>query len=152
MTVELKRALLDVLEKAVRDANGTAIRAGYTGKDGPDTPPLGETGLSVAQIMFFHEFGLGVPERSTVRAGVAAARAEVKGAALRAAKALLNGADPRQAMSEPGEVIVKAIRDRIAGGVSPPLDEDTLNNPEQDHVLPLDDREILAAINWRLDR
>ena len=96
--VTLERFKLDALIAATAKLKGKGVRFGYTGDDAATTPPLGDSGQTVATIMQLHEFGIGVPERSTVRATVAAKRTELAKASADGATAALKSGDPRDAL------------------------------------------------------
>lgn len=76
--------------------------------------------LSVAEIADAHEFGLGVPERSWLRAWVDENQAMIRNDLRRAAMRMIEGKlTAQQAADLLGTKYVAAIQTRIANGIAP---------------------------------
>jgi hypothetical protein len=111
--------------------------------------PHGNTGLTVGELADIHEFGLGVPERSFLRAWFDENRAQVQ-ETLRAAhrQVLLGKLTPKRAGELIGLKFAGEIQKFIAEGhVQPPLSEQTVKKKGSSVPL-IDTGQLRAAISW----
>lgn len=109
-------------------------------------------GATVIEIATINEFGLGVPERSFIRAW-ADAKAEVhKDNVRKLGRALVKGTvkDARAGLGQLGEAYVGEVQARIAGGIAPPNAPATVKR--KGSSTPLVDKGILrSSIAARVD-
>ena len=165
MTVEIIRRDLGVgaIRSASKATNGKAVAFGSTGPKASDLHIDGETGevgdISVAGLLGAHEFGIGVPERSVIRAYVASQPSELKGAVKATFREVVNGTTPSSSITRTGELAVKGLRKRIEQRIPPPLEASTLTARERESELsrgsegkPLKDTEqILDSLGFRVE-
>lgn len=84
-------------------------------------------GLTVLDVATFHEFGLGVPERSFLRGYVDENKARIRGMIKSLATMVQQGKlDQDTALEKLGLTIVGEIQKRIAKGIPPPNAESTI--------------------------
>lgn len=77
-------------------------------------------GIGVVEIANIHEFGLGVPQRSFIRAWVDEKREEIASLTNRAAQAIVAGKlDHDRALEQMGLLFVASIQKRMAAGIAP---------------------------------
>lgn len=80
--------------------------------------------LTVAEIAAIHEYGLGVPERSWLRAFVDENREQLLDMLAKVAVQTASG-NGDQAMERFGLAVVGMVKKRITEGIDPPLTEET---------------------------
>ena len=105
-------------------ANGPGVTVGIHANKGA-TPHKGkgkdERPLTILEVGYVNEFGLGVPERSFIRAWFDAAKPENVALAQRMLRRILKGQISLEtALEQMGASFVGAIQKRIALGVPPP--------------------------------
>jgi hypothetical protein len=109
----------------------------------------GSPGMTVSDLATIHEFGLGVPERSFLRAWFDSNRASIE-VTLRAAhrQVLLGKLTPKRAGELIGLKFAGEVQKYIAEGhVQPPLSEQTVK--KKGSSVPLvDTGQLRAAISW----
>lgn len=114
----------------------------------------GKPGLPIATILAFHEFGLGVPQRSVIRATLASRRAELAQRATVAAAQVVGGRSVERAVEEVGRWLSRAFVRRIEEGLTPPLARSTLEKGHRISHLPLlksgQIRQFVRAIRFRV--
>lgn len=84
----------------------------------------GDSGLTVAAVAAFHEFGFGVPQRSWLRDTIDAEEADLKRFMRQLGKAMISNRRrlrPRRALELFGLRVETAIRKRIRDGIPPEL-------------------------------
>lgn len=88
----------------------------------------GDEGPTVAEIATYNEFGLGVPERSFIRAYVDENEAVLQERMRKIAQAIKDGkiATPEQGLERFGLLVVGEIQSRISDGIEPPNAESTI--------------------------
>ncbi len=130
------------------DALLLALSRARPGGPGVDVGIIGEgdqhqdTGLTVAEVAEFHEFGLGVPQRSFIRAWVDGAQDQIKDFQRKLALRIIRSEITReQALELLGIWAVGEIQKRIAEGIAPDLDQKTIDRKSKDG------REPTALIN-----
>lgn len=114
----------------------------------------GSSGLTTAALAAVHEFGIGVPERSFMRSTVnekLRAMRAIYGAGMRRVAQGRSTTD--EVLERIGERVSAEMRRRLLAGISPPLSERTLNDPDRDpRGLPLVDTEqILEAVGFEIE-
>ncbi len=110
-----------LLDAVAKNFGGKALKVGTFGDAAAQRHE--DSSLSVGDVMAAHEFGLGVPERSWLRATLDAHAQALLGDVKQAALAVYqNRATPEQALGLLGLRIVGLIRERIASGIAPALD------------------------------
>lgn len=121
--VELDTTVLDQIRARLRELVRTQAQVGIFSESGTvDEDPS----LTVAQLGAFHEFGLGVPERSFLRS-TTHRRARDTGELLGKATArVITGQSPDVAMGVVGEVWTGWVRETIRDRIPPPLAPATL--------------------------
>jgi hypothetical protein len=87
--------------------------------------------VTVAQVAAFHEFGLGVPERSWLRDFVDEHRSELLAMLREVGVQIARGADTDQAMAGFGLAVVGMMKERIIAGIEPELAEETRRKKQQ---------------------
>lgn len=146
-------------------ADGAEIFFGSTGGAAADSyiePVKGmPLEISVAGILAVHEFGIGVPERSVIRAWLASGAPELKGSILGVFDVILDGEDRiERSLEGQGEVTAKALRKFISGGrVKPGVSEATAERRGDASALTrdggnkslLDTKQILDSISFRVE-
>jgi hypothetical protein len=111
MAAFLKRLTSPEVSVGVHSADGSEIEE--------------DSDLTVAEIAAIHEFGLGVPERSWLRAFVDENRDELSRLLAVVATQIAQGKDPDTAMNRFGLHVVGLIKKRIVAGIEPGLAEST---------------------------
>jgi len=92
-----------------------------------DNVKHGNNGLTVSALAAIHEYGLGVPERSFLRAWFDENAEKIRQAISVMAKAIAAGRlTPMQAMAQLGLKFVGEIQARMARNIPPPLDPKTV--------------------------
>lgn len=108
----MKRLTSPEVTVGVHSADGSAVEEGSE--------------LTVAEIAAIHEFGLGVPERSWLRAFVDENRDELSRLLAVTAKQIAEGKQPADvAMNRFGLHVVGMVKKRIVAGIEPGLAEAT---------------------------
>lgn len=111
-----------------------------------ETVPEGTTVLDVA---FWNEFGLGVPERSFIRAWFDSARPDNLALAQRMLIRVLKGQTPlAQALDQMGAKFVGEIQRRIAQGVPPPNAPMTIERKGSSKPL-IDLGQMRQSLTWK---
>jgi hypothetical protein len=108
-------------------------------------------GLTVGDIATIHEYGLGVPERSFIRAWADGAQAENERALQQAAIRVVKGQVPsaKVALDQVGLAFVGAVQARMAGGIPPPLAPATVARKGSSTPL-IDTGQLRASIRHRV--
>lgn len=119
--VELDTAPLEELQDRLRELRRLRGQVGIFREAGDHGP-----GLSVAQLGAFHEFGLGVPERSFLRSTFLARRGDAGEAMGRAVAQVVGGDDPERALGRQVEAMAGWVKIRIRERIAPPLSPATL--------------------------
>lgn len=86
---------------------------------------------TVAEVAAFHEFGLGVPERSWLRDFVDENRTELLSMLRASALEVAKGANAHRQMERFGLAVVGMIKERIIAGIEPSLKEVTKLRKQQ---------------------
>lgn len=113
--------------------------------------PHGDSGLTSAQLLKIHEFGIGVPERSVVRYVKAAHRDKIADAFKHAVvQVITRGWGPDQVAEYVGDIVVELMRQRIESGIPPELAASTRANPDRDprHIPLLDTEQLYRDLAW----
>lgn len=125
---------------------GPAAEAPHRDADGQPGP------LTVAEVAAFHELGLGVPERSFVRAWFEANHQEVLNDLRAGLQAVVQRRlTPEQVTDLIGQKCVAGIRQRIVAGIDPPLAESTIARKKSATPL-IDTGQLWSAITWEVRR
>ena len=111
------------LSKFLKRLTSPEVTVGVHSSDGSQVEE--GSALTVAEIAAIHEFGLGVPERSWLRAFVDENRDELTRLLAITAKQIAEGKDKDQAMNRFGLHVVGLIKRRIVAGIEPGLAEST---------------------------
>ena len=112
MAAFLKRLTSPEVTVGVHSADGSQVEEG--------------SDITVAEIAAIHEFGLGVPERSWLRAFVDENRDELSDMLAATAKLIAQGKYPADvAMNRFGLAVVGMVKKRIVAGIEPGLAEST---------------------------
>lgn len=107
---------------------------------------------TVLDVAIWNEFGIGVPERSFIRAWFDEARSANNALAMKQLKRVLKGQlTPKDALSQMGAVFVGQIQKRIAARIDPPNAPATI--AAKGSSVPLIDEGVLRqSITWLLGR
>ena len=129
-------------------ARGRAVDVGIMGSEADQVYDGGET---VADIASQHEFGLGVPERSFIRAYVDENRAEIERAIREMAKRVVSGELPSfdYGLNLIGVKVQKEIVVRIKAGIAPPLSQVTMDRKGSSVPL-IDTGQLWSSITYAL--
>lgn len=104
------------------DATGTArVLVGIHADDGAEAAS-GGAGQTVVAVASFHEFGLGVPQRSWLRAGIDENRGEINKLTRRLGRAIISNRrrlSANRALDLLGLDIVAKLQARIRAGIPP---------------------------------
>lgn len=120
-------ALMKTLQKVAREK--PEIAAGILGDAGNKPHPSSKTGETVAQIAAKHEFGVGVPQRSFLRATFEANKAEYQGLLARGLMDELMSSIGQRRVFDPNSApalkrlalkMEGDVKKRIAAGIPPP--------------------------------
>ncbi len=100
------------------------VTVGIHAAEGGDSE--GESGLTVAEVGAIHEFGLGAPQRSFLRAFVDENRSKLKDMLAASAREVAKGnITSDQALERFGLAVQGMVRERIVRGIDPELAEST---------------------------
>lgn len=132
-----------------------ALRVGVLEKDAaePYEPREGEPdpGITIGELATIHEFGLGVPERSFLRAWVDERRAEIENVVIRGGRAVALGKMPvRTALEQIGQWAVGSIQTRMAQNIPPPLAPSTIARKGSSVAL-IDTGQLRSSITYEVD-
>lgn len=136
----LRKLLKDATRKgvSVKAANAWRVSVGIHEDDGAKTHEAEdnfgegfgqESPPTIAEVGSFHEFGLGVPQRSFIRGWADENEAENREALRKIGKAVTNGklpGGPKQGLERFGLLAVGGIQKRMAEGIEPALAESTV--------------------------
>jgi hypothetical protein len=142
--VTLDTSGLDALMRRMTELSGTGVVFGSVGEDGGSTGPHpGASGLSVAGVLQIHEFGLGVPERSIIRAVTNGQRDELatslRVGAIAAVKGGAKAGRVAEILGKDAQALLLARHDAL-GSVT---DEDGVTRPALDETGA-----VRASLRW----
>lgn len=122
--------------------NGTKLFVGVPPQ--ADNVKHGKSQLTISALAAIHEYGLGVPERSFIRAWFDENATKIRAAINVMAKAIGSGRLTQdQAMAQLGLKFVGEIQARIARNIPPPLDPKTI--ARKGSSVPLIDTGVLRS-------
>lgn len=91
-----------------------------------------DEGITVAEVAAIHEFGLGVPERSWLRAFVDENESELRKMLSASVKQIASGKlDEEMALSRFGLAVVGMVKKRVTTGIDPELKDETKRRKEK---------------------
>jgi hypothetical protein len=136
--------------KDLRSGEGWTLEVGvldadqHVGKDGRDQP------VTVADVAAFHEFGLGVPQRSFIGAWFDENEQKLQGLAKRRVTAFLDGSEGKEEiLSQVGSFCVGGIQARMAAGIPPELAPATIKAKGSSTPL-IDTGQLRTSITFRV--
>lgn len=133
------------LLEQVRAVKERAVDVGVLGQKAAED----HGGLTVGDVATFHEFGLGVPERSFIRNYVDRSKQAAQALARRCAEAVARGVPAEAALNIIGMSHASAIQEMIADGIDPPLAEETIKRKGSSTPL-IDTGQLRASVTWRI--
>lgn len=133
------------LLEQVRAVKERAVDVGVLGQKAAED----HGGLTVGDVATFHEFGLGVPERSFIRNYVDRSKQAAQALARRCAEAVAKGVPAEAALNIIGMSHASAIQEMIADGIDPPLAEETIKRKGSSTPL-IDTGQLRASVTWRI--
>lgn len=133
------------LLEQIRAIKGAAVDVGVLGQKAAED----HGGLTVGDVATFHEFGIGVPERSFVRNYVDRSKAAAQTLARRCAEAVARGVPAEAALNIIGMSHAAAIQEVIADGIDPPLAPETIKRKGSSVPL-IDTGQLRASVTWRI--
>jgi hypothetical protein len=131
------------------------LKVGIFGEKGDE--PHEDSDLTVLAVATFHEFGLGVPQRSFIRAWCDSHESEVL-ARLRedSERAIVGELTWEQVLNRLGLFIVGGIQEFISAGIDPPLAESTLRrktvNGRIGNVPLINKGQLRSSITYALSK
>lgn len=138
-----------LIKAALEAAKGAELRVGILADKGAETAE-GSKDLTIADVATFNEFGLGVPERSFIRAWYDE-QLEANKAKFRALQAQVLRGEITQATAfkQLGAVFVGDIQKRIAGGIQPGNAESTIARKGSSTPL-VDTGQLKSAVSFEV--
>lgn len=132
-------------------ARGTSgVEVGVLGTKGAAAHRGSDEGITVAEIAEIHEFGLGVPERSWLRAWVDENESKIKARIRKETQAMIREKRPRaQVIARIGVWIQGEIQQRIADGIPPENAETTIQRKGSSTPL-IDQGQMRQSITYRV--
>lgn len=125
MTVKIKDRGAKRVVAEIGKAHKHPVRVGVIGDDADEE--YDDTGVTVAMVGEWAEFGIGQPQRSWLRAWIDENKNEIRKVATVLQRNVIKGRmTERQANAALGEWAAAKIRDRIAKGIAPPNAESTI--------------------------
>lgn len=114
------------LFKRISKGKPVTLTVGIHGEEGDATASGGQ--LSVGEVATFHEFGMGVPQRSFIRDWADQNEDRNRATVRTIAESIVTGKGPtpEQALDQIGLRFVGEIQGRISQGIPPPLAESTI--------------------------
>lgn len=147
-TRSVDRGANALLARAKRLSQGVEVRIGMLDK--AQAEHKGTPGLTVAEVGTFHEFGLGVPQRSFIRGWYDESVEENKRTMAVLQKQVLRGqVSEEQALARFGAKCVGDIQKRIVDGIEPPLAESTVKRKGSSTPL-VDTGQLKASITFEV--
>lgn len=105
----------------------------------------------MAFIAEIHEFGLGVPERSFIRAWFDANQDKIKKAIAAAMQQVIKGKYTKEvALERLGALFASQIQARISSNIPPPLAPSTIKRKGSSVAL-IDTGQLRSAITYRIE-
>lgn len=140
------------LLRTMRDLDGVGLRFGSTNPSGKTPAHPSEPSKTVAQILAFHEYGLGVPRRAIVHPVANGQRDELAEVASEVvADIVKQERSVDDAVEEIGDVAKTLLQDRLFA-LTPPLAPETRAKPGRAPGGPLDDTGAIGrSLGWRRD-
>lgn len=134
------------LRKRLGDALGLSVTVGVHAPEGAKL----DGKLTVAELATIQEYGLGVPERSFIRAWADDMRAENDIALRKIAQAIIKGKyDGRTGLDRFGLLCVGQIQTRISNGIPPANAPSTIKRKGSSTPL-IDDGQLRSAIRHQV--
>ena len=129
--------------------NNARVTVGLHATEGaaPKDDPTDKTWLTLIEVAEFHEFGLGVPQRSFVAGAVDENEAELQAKLTHAMHeaAKPGGMGPEKQLARFGLYVVGVMQERISAGIAPELQESTKQWKARQGVGPKDTPLILTG-------
>lgn len=143
-----------LLERACELAKGATVRVGVLDDATKNVEPGdAPSKLSLLEVAAQHEFGApaaGIPQRSFIRATVDEKRADIGRLQLALAKQVLAGKlTPDQALEQMGAKVAAWCQTRIAEGISPALQPETVRRKGSSTPL-IDTGQLRSSITYRV--
>lgn len=128
------------IQVGILDAEGQA-KIGHDGKEEP---------VSLADVAAFHEYGLGVPQRSFIGAYFDEHDKDIRVRASKSVQAFLKGAISKdQCLAQVGSYCVGGIQVRISEGIEPWLMPATIR--AKGSSIPLiDTGQLRTGVTWKV--
>ncbi len=147
---DVDKGLKKCLETLSKTKQGI-VRVGVLADKGGSEAKTQNSALSVLDVAIFNEFGLGVPERSFIRAYVDENKAKIQTWIRVLAKQIADGKlEPKQALEQLGLKVQGGIQARIAKGVPPPNAEATIRRKGSSKPL-IDTGQLRSSITYQVD-
>jgi hypothetical protein len=124
------------------------VRVGIIGSDAQQVDGGGD--LTVVDVATKHEYGIGVPKRSFLRAYVDEHEARIKKYVRNVGKRIMDGEDVAEALNALGVVVVGEIRTRIANHIKPPNSQRCVDIKGSDTPL-VDTGQLWSSITHAID-
>ena len=142
-----------LLARAHKLAAGRVVRVGVL-DDAPKTEhDGGSSQMSLLEVAATHEFGApaaNIPQRSFIRGTVEAKGAEIATLQVALAKRVLEGKlEPDAALEQLGAKVVSMVQNRIADGIAPALNPETVDRKGSTTPL-IDTGQLRSSITYRV--
>ena len=145
-----KLALGNNIAKALKKPTAPLLRVGVIGDKAVTEHGMGK-GATVAEIATYHEYGMGVPQRSWLRGYVDENQVRIEQYLRNVAKQGLLTGNLGKAMETMGVVVVGEIQERISDHIPPPLSDRTKKRKGSDTPL-IDTGQFRSSITFQVIR
>jgi hypothetical protein len=153
MTVRVVDHGADALIRRIqRGRQPTTVKTGVIG-DGAQARSVngGAAALTVADVASFNEFGIGVPERSFIRAYVDENQPQLIQRLRAIARAVAKGKPLEPGLEQFGALVVGEIQRRISAGIAPENHPDTIERKGSSTPL-IDTGQLRSSITYLVER
>lgn len=151
-----KRVLIDrdlgmkAIMRAIRKAGDVVVDVGLIEPKGTQAHP-DAVGRTVAQLGATHEFGVGVPERSFIRATVDSNKGKIERTLAESAGRIAARVPVQVALGKVGKDVERMIDKRIESNIPPPLSPITIAKKGHDLAL-VDSGTLRASVDSKVRR
>jgi hypothetical protein len=140
---------LQGLNKRMKALRKARIKLGIVGPNASQAHDA-QSGMTISMVATFHEFGLGVPQRSFLRDWATEEKKEIQRVLKWVVGRVVQGMDVKDALDVAGAKFVGMVQKRISRRIDPPLAASTIARKGSD--VPLIDTGLLrTSITWLVE-